>query len=596
MKQLVSMLIAALVYLVLFSYPTESAMTILDKSKELYKAGKYDSTVTLLKNYLRKNGKDPRTEHLVPLLLEALVRQNEFTSAHRLATMYRSRFPQSTYVPRIWYVEGVAFAKEEKFPQAIGAFSTALNAGVSETLDSLVVYNTEKICDYMATDEFVALASQELNERIREIIDYYGISKLVAIGQFAKASNNAEEFRQRHPRSRYINHLDHLTDQAKQAQKNIITVGLLAPISGEEEEIGKKVVQGVQLAAAQLQPQSGPAIKTIVMDTRGNMIVTAQKTKELLDQHNVSIIIGPVLSQTATVTAAMLMGKPAIMLSPTATDEGIADIGDNIFQMNVTIGVLGRKIARYAIDNLSIKEFVIMAPRTPYGEILAASFRDEVKSNNGEIVAEEYFDEGANDYRENFQNIRKTLLLRHLERLALVQGIDFNGTVSRRDSLLYADSTLAIGGLFMPAEAEDIVMLAPQVMFNRIRTQLLGSSGWHQQKVITDGKKYVVNAIISTSFELDQSAKEWTDFVKLYKSKYNAEPDRIAALGYDAASLIINAIRETGSDDPARIQKALSQTSKYRGLSGLISFEEGRRANNESAIYKISADGFVRVQ
>ena len=148
----------------------------------------------------------------------------------------------------------------------------------------------------------------------------------------------------------------------------------------------------------------------------------------------------------------------------------------------------------------------------------------------------------------------------------------------------------------MPGDVEDVVMLAPQVMFHRIRTQILGSSGWHHQKVLHDGKRYVLNAIISTSFELNQSGKEWSNFVNAYKSRYNTEPDRVAALGYDAAALVMKAIRKTGGDNPKRIRAELTKTDRYHGISGIISFNDGRRANNECAVYKIIESGFVRVQ
>jgi len=570
--------------------------SVLEYSKKLYKNGKYDSTIQVIRKYLRKNGKSPQTEHLVPLIVEAMVREGDFTAVHRLCSMYRIRFGTSEYRPRMWYIEGIAYAKEEKFPQAISAFSAALTDGVSDKLDSLIVVNTEKTCTYMAPEEFSSLMSQKLHSGISEILHYYEISKLVDLGLFAKAQTSAQLFREQYSRSRYSSELSRLMERARQDEKSVLQIGILAPISGDEEEIGKRVVLGAQLAISQMQPSSGQAVRAVVMDTRGNMITTAQKTIELLDQHKVSVIVGPVLSQTATVTAAMLMNRSAVMISPTATDEGIAEIGENIFQMNVTVGMLGRKIARYAIENLSIKEFVVMAPRTPYGQILAESFKDEVKSQNLEIIAEEYFEEGANDYRENFQNIRKKLLTRHLEQLAVANGTDFNGEISRRDSILYADSTLAAGGFFMPADAEDIVMLAPQVQFHRIRTQLLGSSGWHQQKVIADGRKYVTNAVISTGFEPDLAESGWSEFVKLYKAKYNSEPDRIAALGYDAAALVMNALREAGSDNPERVREILLKTSQYKGLSGMVSFDKGRRANSETAVYKIATDGFVRVQ
>ncbi|MBN1309184.1 MAG: ABC transporter substrate-binding protein [Chitinispirillaceae bacterium] len=569
---------------------------ILQRSIRLYESGNYDSTILVIRNYLRKHGREETSEQLVPLAAEALVRRGEFVSAHRLFSMYRIKYPHSPFIPRFWYIEGIALAKEEKYPGAIAAFSMALKAGVSPVLDSLVLINTEKICMHMAADEFYDLDARDIHRWLMEIIKFYEIEKLIAIGQFAKAENCADDFRRAYPRSRYGAVVREWITRAQEAKKRTLQIGLLAPISGEEEEIGRQVVQGAQLAINQLQPQAGQTVKCVVLDTRGNMMTTAQKTRELVDQHKVSVIIGPVLSPTATVTAAMLIDKQTVMISPTATDEGIADMGENIFQMNVTIGVLGKKIARYAIENLSIKEFVILAPQTPYGQILAGSFKEELQRRNLELLAEEYFEEGANDYRVQFQNIRKKLLARHLERLSMERGTDFRGTITRRDSSLYADSTLAVGGLFMPGEGEDVVMLAPQVMFHRIRTQILGSSGWHQQKVLQEGKRYVLNAVISTSFELDQSGKEWGEFTKAYKRRYNSEPDRVAALGYDAAALIMKAIRETGGDDPKRIHAVLSKTDRYHGISGIISFEEGRRANNECAVYKITESGFVRVQ
>ena len=591
-----SALVLSSICLFFSAYRSYGVPTVLDRSIRLYQEQKYDSTILLIRNYLRRQGTEPATEQLVPIISEALIRRGEYVSAHRLFSMYRTKYPQSPFMARLWYNEGVALAKEEKYPSSVAAFSTALSAGLSPALDSLAVLNTEKICMHMAMEEFDALATQNISRQLAEIVKYYEIQKLIAIGQFAKAQGSAEEFKKNYPRSRYGSTLRDWILRAQEEEKRTLQIGLLAPVSGNEEEIGKQVVQGAQLAINQFQPQSGQTVKSVVLDTKGNMMTTAQRTRELLDEHKVSLIIGPVLSQNAIVTAAMLIDKPAVMISPTATDEGIADMGENIFQMNVTTGVLGRKIARYAIDNLSIKEFVILAPQTAYGRILAESFKEELHKKNCELVDEQYFEEGANDFREQFQAIRNKLLTRHLERTSIERGGDFRGVVSYRDSILYADSTLAVGGIFIPAEAEDIVMLAPQVAFHRIRTQILGSSGWHQPNVLKDGKRYVVNAVFSTSFELDQSSKEWQEFTRSYKNRYNSEPDRVAALGYDAAALIMKAIRETGSDDPVRVRDLLAKTSQYHGLSGVVSFEEGHRANNESAVYKITEGGFVRVQ
>jgi len=113
--------------------------------------------------------------------------------------------------------------------------------------------------------------------------------------------------------------------------------------------------------------------------------------------------------------------------------------------------------------------------------------------------------------------------------------------------------------------------------------------------VIKDGKRYISNTIISTSFELDQNQKMWLDFKSAYKSRFNAEPDRIAALGYDAAALVMKALAAAGND-PSRINENLRKTQNYQGLSGLISFDSTTRENTEASILKVTENGFLRVQ
>ncbi len=566
-----------------------------DKAVELYSQGKYDSTIMVGRSYLRKYGKNAESEKMVPLITEALVRKGEYPSAYRLFSMFRQKFPQSTFLPRLYYVTGIALAKEEKYQQAITSLSSALEAGVSRVIDSLILSNTEKICKQLTYKEFEILSTMPLNVKLLEVVKFYEIASVSSLGQFVKAQNYAEEFRKMYPRSVYEPKIRELITLAQQKQRGVVQIGVLVPISGEEAEIGKNIYQGVQLAVDQANSSNGLNAKTVVLDTRGNMVETARRTRELIEDHRVPVMIGPVLSHTATVSAAMLMNNPTVMISPTATDDGISALGKNIYQMNVTLGVLGRKVARYAAENLNINDFAILAPNNAYGKLLAENFKAEIQKRNLELVCEDYYEEGANDFATQFLNLRAKLLERHLEKMAIERGLDFKGSVSRADSIKYLDSTLSVGGLFMPGDADDIVMLAPQVYFHRIRTQMLGSNGWHNPKVIQDGKRYVANAIISTSFELNQNQKMWQDFKSAYKARYNTEPDRISALGYDAASLVMKALAYAGND-PSRINDALKKTLNYQGLSGLISFDGTNGENTEASILKVTEGGFLRVQ
>ncbi len=362
----------------------------------------------------------------------------------------------------------------------------------------------------------------------------------------------------------------------------------------------RQVVQAVQLAVDQYNESTSSPVRLIIGDTEGKMLRTAQLTHEMINVHKVPVIIGPVLSPNAIVAGAMLIEKEIVMVTPTATDDGIARLGPGIFQLNVTAGMLGRRIAAYAMQNLNIRDFAIISPLTDYGRTLSASFRKEVEARGGEIVDEEMFDEGTNDFRQQFERLRARLLARRQEKTALEKGMEYSqahsSKTSRADSIYYADTTMAVGGLFLPAESEDVVMLAPQVHFHRIQTQLLGSTGWHTSTTLLDGKRYVNDAIISTSFETEAKDEQWVSFSAAYKARFDMEPDRVAApLAYDAARLVLGTIERCG-DEAKAIARMLHQVRNYQGVSGAITFDETEGANTETAIVKIKDKKFIRIQ
>ncbi len=141
-------------------------------------------------------------------------------------------------------------------------------------------------------------------------------------------------------------------------------------------------------------------------------------------------------------------------------------------------------------------------------------------------------------------------------------------------------------------------MLAPQVTYHRIKTQLLGSTGWHNPKTMADGKEYVNNALFSSNLQTGLGeTKEWQDFKALYKSKFGSDPDRVAALGYDAGFLVGMALRQAGSSaSAAQISQALESIKGYKGASGPVSFDALLRINTEASIIKIKDRQFIRVQ
>jgi branched-chain amino acid transport system substrate-binding protein len=77
-------------------------------------------------------------------------------------------------------------------------------------------------------------------------------------------------------------------------------------------------------------------------------------------------------------------------------------------------------------------------------------------------------------------------------------------------------------------------------------------------------------------------------FVADFKAKYNGEvPDAMAALGFDAALLLANAISRAGSAEPKAIRDALAQTKDFSGVTGTISLDENRNAVKSAVVLEV---------
>ena len=68
-------------------------------------------------------------------------------------------------------------------------------------------------------------------------------------------------------------------------------------------------------------------------------------------------------------------------------------------------------------------------------------------------------------------------------------------------------------------------------------------------------------------------------FVAAYKAKYNGEtPDAMAALGYDSAMVLADAIKRAGSTDGPKLRDALAATKDFPGVTGTITLDANRDA------------------
>jgi branched-chain amino acid transport system substrate-binding protein len=75
----------------------------------------------------------------------------------------------------------------------------------------------------------------------------------------------------------------------------------------------------------------------------------------------------------------------------------------------------------------------------------------------------------------------------------------------------------------------------------------------------------------------------------------DATCDGFAALGYDTARLMMRAVEESKTAEPAAIRQALSQTKNFEGVTGTITYAGGSRIPTKSVSLVGVRDGKQRL-
>jgi branched-chain amino acid transport system substrate-binding protein len=86
------------------------------------------------------------------------------------------------------------------------------------------------------------------------------------------------------------------------------------------------------------------------------------------------------------------------------------------------------------------------------------------------------------------------------------------------------------------------------------------------------------------------------EFVRLYESRYGSRPDAFAGHAYDAFWLIVQAFEKAGQD-PAGIRDAIEGTSRFVGITGVLTFSPTKHTgfNLEDMVLAVVEGGRFRL-
>ncbi|HTM00297.1 MAG TPA: ABC transporter substrate-binding protein, partial [Candidatus Omnitrophota bacterium] len=201
----------------------------------------------------------------------------------------------------------------------------------------------------------------------------------------------------------------------KRAAQGIARVGVIVPLSGRYERYGKTFVNGLRIAVEEHNREFAPSISLVLYDSEGDPLVGARKARWLLKDHGVSLLIGELFTANTAPLAAATQVVGAVLLSPSATNERLATLGDAVFQLHVPPATLASALARYLKTAAPRNTAALLVAQTPDDSISGAQVAAACKEQGVPVVAVERVPDGTVDLTRSLAALKakraKTLVI-----------------------------------------------------------------------------------------------------------------------------------------------------------------------------------------
>ena len=336
------------------------------------------------------------------------------------------------------------------------------------------------------------------------------------------------------------------------AQDLVVKIGHVGPTSGGIAHLGKDNENGARMAIDELNAKGvmigGKKAKfeLLAEDDAGDPKQGTQAATKLAD-NKVNGVIGHLNSGTSIPASKIYSDAGIPQISPSATNPKFTRNGyKTTFRVVADDVHLGGTLGKYAVTQLKGKSIAIIDDRTPYGQGVAEEFEKGVKAAGGTAVGREFTNDKATDF---------TAILTSLK-AKKPDLIFYGGMDAVAGPMLRQMKQLGINAKFMGGDgicSGELPKLAAGTM--------------------ADGQ--VICAEAGGIDPKDAAAtKAMADFRAKFKAKFNADVQIYAPYVYDATMVMVDAMVKAGSADPKVYLPVLAKTSGYKGVTGVIGFDE----------------------
>ena len=340
-----------------------------------------------------------------------------------------------------------------------------------------------------------------------------------------------------------------------------ILFGHVGSMTGNEATFGDSTDKGIRLALDEQNGKGGVkgrplALKTL--DDQGKPEEAAVAATRLLTEDKVTVLLGEVASSRSLAMAPIADLNHVPMVSPSSTNPKVTKDGATtrpyVFRVCFIDPFQGTVMAKYARDTMKVSRVAILRDvGNDYSVGLADYFAAKFKELGGTIVADQSYKAGDQDFKAQ---------------LTAIKGKDPEA-------------------IYVPGYYTEVALIGRQTRELGMKQPLMGGDGWDSSKLFEIAKGALDGSAFSNHYSHENPSPVIQDFVKAYQARFGSVPDGLAAAGYDAARIAIDAIQRAPEVSGPAIRDALAATKDFQGVTGVITIDADHNAVKPAVVLKI---------
>jgi len=355
-----------------------------------------------------------------------------------------------------------------------------------------------------------------------------------------------------------------------------IKIGLLIPLSGEQSNVGKSVVQSIRLAINKID---NPNIQILPMDTKNDPLTTFKAAKNL-ELEGVKIVIGPIFNKNL-----IYLDELNEMIFLSLTNKNINN-PKNVISAGINANSQIKTIMKFK-KMKDINKTIFLIPNLDFKEeIETAISQSKIKLKYSYIYETNPTKltkkiEEITMYQQRKQNLEdeikrleksnednKERKIKKLNKKDTIGGINF-------DSIIVSDFEESLKSVFTSFLYTDV---SPK------RVYYITLNQWFDESFL---KEESLQPLYFPSI----NKKNYDKFIDEYNNIYNEHPNQLSFLSYDLAGLVYYLIYQNNFIID---EKIFYKKNQFKGKVGIFEINKNR-INHILNFYKVEGKEFIKI-